>query len=81
MDIINHAGVTLYRIQYKDGTQGGYLESEKNLSQLDDAQGFGNARVFRRRAEGIGSHDSYNFGTILSESDRFSLKRELYTLK
>ena len=44
--VVNEFGVTLKRIKYlKDGTLGGYLEKESNLSQDGDAQVSGNARV------------------------------------
>jgi hypothetical protein len=46
--INNH---TLYRVQYADGSKGGWVESEHNLSQdgdcmvMDEACVFGKARV------------------------------------
>ena len=45
-DTINHLGVTLYRVKYKDGTLGGYIESYKNLSQDGNALVYGDARVY-----------------------------------
>ena len=38
-------GATLYRIQYADGTRGGYLQSTANLDPDGDARVRGNARV------------------------------------
>ena len=37
------AGIRLYRIRYSDGTKGGWLQSEKNLSQEGNALVAGNA--------------------------------------
>ena len=52
-DTINVEGRTLYRIEavkdfchVKNGEKGGYIESEKNLSQDDNAWVYGNARVY-----------------------------------
>ena len=38
-------GVTVYRIVYKNGWKGGWLESEKNLSQFGDCRVFNDAVV------------------------------------
>lgn len=44
---VNFLGVTLFRIQKIEcGTLGGYIESEKNLSQSGNAWVYGNAMVF-----------------------------------
>ena len=39
-------GATLYRIQYADGTRGGYLQSTANLDPDGDARVRGNAQVY-----------------------------------
>ena len=51
-EIMEHEGRKLYRIEYEDGTKGGWLESESNLSEeggcqiLDEAKVFGSAKVW-----------------------------------
>ena len=46
-DKLEYPGLILYRVKYiKDGSLGGYIESEKNLSQDGDAQVTGNAQVY-----------------------------------
>ncbi len=52
-DFITFCGVKLFRIRaliefddVKAGDVGGYIEEEKNLSQLDDAWVYGNAKVY-----------------------------------
>jgi hypothetical protein len=39
-------GITFHRIEYFDGTKGGWLEKESNLSQVGNARVYGNALVF-----------------------------------
>lgn len=39
-------GCTLYRIIYRNGRKGGFLESYNNLSQEGRAKVYGNAKVF-----------------------------------
>jgi hypothetical protein len=40
------AGRTLYQVAYADGTLGGFIESEKNLSQEGSCRVYGNALVW-----------------------------------
>ena len=41
---IEHKGVKLFRVQYKDGTKGGFVEKKENLA--GKAKVLGNAKVF-----------------------------------
>ena len=43
--VIAPDGTILYRIQYADGTRGGYLQSTANLDPTSDAQVLGDAQV------------------------------------
>ena len=47
-DKVKHVhGITLHRIRYiKTGMLGGWLQSEKNLSQTGDAWVFDNAQIY-----------------------------------
>ncbi len=44
--VIAPTGATLYRIQYADGTRGGYLQSTANLDPESDARVYGDAQVY-----------------------------------
>jgi carbonic anhydrase/acetyltransferase-like protein (isoleucine patch superfamily) len=48
---LSHDGCTLFRVQYADGTLGGWIENERNLDQmgrcrvLNEAKVYGTSRV------------------------------------
>ena len=44
--VIAPDGTILYRIQYADGTRGGYLQSTANLDPTSDARVLGDAQVY-----------------------------------
>jgi UDP-3-O-[3-hydroxymyristoyl] glucosamine N-acyltransferase len=66
---IEHEGKKLFRIEYKDGTKGGWLESKSNLSQeggcrvLHEAKVFGSARVWGN-AQIIGEAEVFGFARV-----------------
>ena len=51
-EVLEFLGRTLYRIVYKDGTKGGWLESYDNLSQegdckvLNEAKAYGDSQIY-----------------------------------
>ena len=74
-DTIEHSGITLKRIRanvaigltVSAGDLGGYIQSEENLSRIDDAWISGNARVFgNARVSG----DAWVSGDALVENDK-----------
>ena len=42
----NYYGIVLHRVRYTDGSLGGWIEKESNLSQDGDAQVYGDALVY-----------------------------------
>ena len=71
---IMHDGVKLFRVQYKDGTVGGFVEKKENLA--DNAKVLGNAKVYDN-AVVSGNAEVYNNAWI-SGNARVSGKAKVH---
>lgn len=65
-ETMQHDGITLYRVLYNNGTVGGWIEGEHNLSQEGECRVWGNAQVCGN-AQVFGNAEVYGNARLCGE--------------